>query len=131
MPPHTHRPPPRAITRVCNTSIALLKKSINHFSFRFVELLLSGSRSDAFNSYISKGSSGFTMAGLRFMYRSTSKTFLLSASDRYLYLGCFVISNLSLKNGRTPRSCKIHLPPSMTAISSWVINSLPQCQVMN
>ena len=23
MPPHTHRPPPRAITRVCNTSIAL------------------------------------------------------------------------------------------------------------
>ena len=40
MPPHTHRPPPRAITRVCNTSIALVKKSINHISFRFVELLL-------------------------------------------------------------------------------------------
>ena len=26
---------------------------------------------------------------------------------------------------------KIHLPPSITANSSWVINSLPQCQVMN
>ena len=25
----------------------------------------------------------------------------------------------------------IHLPPSITANSSWVINSLPQCQVMN
>ena len=35
-------------------------------------------------AFASKGSSGFTMAGLRFMYRSTSKTFFLSASDRYL-----------------------------------------------
>ena len=28
-------------------------------------------------------------------------------------------------------SGKIYLPPSMTAISSWVINSLPQSQVVN
>ena len=40
MPPHTHRPPPSAITRVCNTSIALVKKSINHIPFFGVELLL-------------------------------------------------------------------------------------------
>lgn len=31
------------------------------------------------------------------------------------------MSNLSEKNGRTPLSCKIHFPPSMTAISSCVI----------
>src|SRR5699024_9589279 len=29
------------------------------------------------------------------------------------------------KNGRTPRSCKMHLPPSMTASSSWLISSFP------
>ena len=34
MPPHTHRPPPRAMTRVCKTSIALVKKLI--FTFPFV-----------------------------------------------------------------------------------------------
>ena len=57
----------------------------------------------AFNSYRSKGSSGFTMAGLRFMYRSMSKVFFLSASDKVLGSGDgVVISNLSLKNGRTP-----------------------------
>ena len=60
-----------------------------------------------------------------------SKAFFGSASDRYLYFGCFVMSNLSEKNGRTPRSCKIHFPPSMTAISSCVISSLPHCQVVN
>ena len=47
------------------------------------------------------------------------------------YLGCLVISNLSLKKGRAPLTCKIHLPPSMTAISSWLISSLPHCQVKN
>lgn len=34
MLPHTHRPLPRAITRVCKTSIALVKKSIVHIFFR-------------------------------------------------------------------------------------------------
>ena len=38
---------------------------------------------------------------------------------------CFVMSYLSEKNGRTPLSCKIHFPPSMTAISSSVISCLP------
>jgi hypothetical protein len=38
---------------------------------------------------------------------------------------------LLLKNGRTPRSCKIHFSPSMTASSSLLISSLPQCQVVN
>lgn len=38
---------------------------------------------------------------------------------------------LIAEKGRTPRNCKIHFPPSITAISSCVINSLPQCQVMN
>ena len=64
-------------------------------------------------------------------YLSTSKVFFLSASERYLYRGCFVMSYFSLKNGLTPRTCKIHLPPSIVAISSCDINSLPQCQVMN
>ena len=54
-----------------------------------------------------------------------SNSFFLSKSDRNLYLGCFVMSNLSLKKGRAPRTCKIHLPPSMTDISSWLISSLP------
>ena len=40
-------------------------------------------------------------------------------------------SYLSERNGRTPRNCKMHLPPSITASSSWLISSLPQCQVMN
>ena len=35
------------------------------------------------------------------------------------------MSYLSEKNGRTPRSCKIHFPPSITAISSSVISCLP------
>ena len=40
--------------------MALLKNSINHASFRFVELLSGSSVSSfALNSYISKGSSGF------------------------------------------------------------------------
>ena len=32
---------------------------------------------------------------------------------------------LSLKNGRTPRSCRMHLPPSSTASSSRLISSWP------
>ena len=36
-----------------------------------------------------------------------------------------VRSYLSERNGRTPRSMKIHLPPSITANSSCVINSFP------
>ena len=58
-------------------------------------------------------------------YLSTSKVFFLSASERYLYRGCFVMSYFSLKNGLTPRTCKIHLPPSIVAISSCDINSFP------
>ncbi len=82
-------------------------------------------------SYRSKGSSGFTISGRRFRYFSMSNSFFLSKSDRNLYLGCFVISNLSLKKGRAPRTCKIHLPPSMTDISSWLISSMQHCQVMS
>lgn len=39
--------------------------------------------------------------------------------------------SLSERKGRTPLSCKIHLPPSRTDNSSIDIKSLPQCQVMN
>lgn len=42
-----------------------------------------------------------------------------------LYRLCLVMSNLSLRNGRTPRSCRIHLLPSMTESSSRLISSLP------
>src|SRR5699024_10561505 len=93
------------------------------------------SSSDRSISYSSKVSASDTT---RFFFRrmddkylSTSKVFFLSASERYLYRGCFVMSYFSLKNGLTPRTCKIHLPPSIVAISSCDINSLPQCQVMN
>lgn len=59
------------------------------------------------------------------MYRSISKASRLSLSESCLYLLCFVMSYLSLKKGRTPRSCRMHLPPSMTASSSLLIRSLP------
>lgn len=84
----------------------------------------------AFISYTSNASSGLTLRR-HFRNFSTSNRFFGSASDRYLYCGCFVISNLSEKNGRTPCTCKIHLPLSITASSSGVISSLPHCQVMN
>ena len=48
-----------------------------------------------------------------------------SASAVYLKLGCLVMSYLSERNGRTPRNCKMHLPPSITASSSWLISSFP------
>lgn len=38
---------------------------------------------------------------------------------------CLVMSYLSERKGRTPRSCKMHLPPSITASSSWLISSFP------
>jgi len=40
-----------------------------------------------------------------------------------------VMSYLDDRNGRTPRSCKMHFPPSSTANSSMLINSLTSCQV--
>ena len=64
-------------------------------------------------------------------FRHSSKAFFSSKSDSSLYRLCLVMSNLSLRNGRTPRSCRIHLLPSMTESSSRLISSLPQCQVMN
>ena len=60
-----------------------------------------------------------------------SNSFFLSKSERNLYLGCLVMSNLSLKKGRVPLTCKIHLPLSMTDISSWLISSMQHCQVMS
>ena len=84
----------------------------------------------ASSSHTSNLSSGFTFSR-RFTNFATSNVFYGSASDRYLYCGCFVMSNLSEKNGRTPCTCKIHLPPSITASSSGVISSLPHCQVVS
>ena len=55
----------------------------------------------------------------------TNEGFFLSKSDSSLYRLCFVMSNLSLKNGLTPRSCRMHLLPSMTESSSRLISSLP------
>ena len=81
-------------------------------------------------SYTSQTSSGLSFS-LADKNASISKVFRLSASAVYLKLGCLVMSYLSERNGRTPRNCKMHLPPSITASSSWLISSLPQCQVMN
>ncbi len=41
------------------------------------------------------------------------------------------MSNLSLKNGLTPCTCKMHLPPSITVNSSVDISSMQHCQVMS
>lgn len=82
------------------------------------------------NSKISNSSSGLTLRR-HFRNFSTSNRFFGSASDRYLYCGCLVISYLSEKNGRTPCTCKIHFPLSMTASSSGVISSMQHCQVMS
>lgn len=81
-------------------------------------------------SYTSQTSSGLSFS-LADKNASISKVFRLSASAVYLKLGCLVMSYLSERKGRTPRSCKMHLPPSITASSSWLISSLPHCQVMN
>ena len=66
-----------------------------------------------------------------FTYFSMSKAFLSSKSDKSRYCLCLVMSNLLEKNGLTPLSCMMHFPPSMTAISSWLINSMQHCQVMS
>ena len=84
----------------------------------------------ASSSQLSKTSSGRTV-NLRLRYFAISKAFFLLESSRYLYCGCLVMSNLSLKNGLTPCTCKMHLPPSITAISSCVISSMQHCQVMS
>ena len=81
-------------------------------------------------SYTSQTSSGLSFS-LADKNASISKVFRLPASAVYLKLGCLVMSYLSERNGRTPRNCKMHLPPSITASSSWLISSLPHCQVMN
>lgn len=60
--------------------------------------------------------SDFTDSGYHLSWGHSSKiTEFLESAQRYL----------SEKKGRTPRSCKMHLPPSMTAISSWLISSWP------
>src|SRR5699024_11732673 len=56
---------------------------------------------------------------------SISKAFLGSASAVYRKLGCLVMSYLSERKGRTPRSCRMHLPPSITASSSRLMSSCP------
>lgn len=81
-------------------------------------------------SYTSQTSLGLSFS-LADKNASISKAFLSSASAVYLKLGCLVMSYLSERKGRTPRSWRIHLPPSITASSSWLISSLPQSQVVN
>ena len=71
------------------------------------------------------------LQGYHYRNFSMSNQFLLSASEVNPYFGCLVKSYLSEKNGLTPRICTIHFDPSMTASSSIVIKSLPQCQVTN
>ena len=75
-------------------------------------------------SYISNSvSSDITSRCAR--YFSTSNALFLLKSASSLYRLCFVMSYLLLKNGRTPRSCKIHFSQSMTASSSLLISSFP------
>ena len=66
------------------------------------------------------------------MVRNVSmlNVFFISTGSE-LEFGCWVRSYLSDMNGLTPRSYRMHLLPSMTASSSRLISSLPQCQVMN
>ena len=137
------RPAPSAITRTFRVSIALAKNSINYLH-KFIVIGWIGTKkrrlksqsageSDAggaSSSQLSKTSSGRTV-NLRLRYFAISKAFFLLESSRYLYCGCLVMSNLSLKNGLTPCTCKMHLPPSITDNSSVDISSLLHCQVKN
>ena len=88
------------------------------------------SSSDVSTSYTLQTSLDFSFRRVE-RKASMSKAFFSSASAVYLKLGCLVMSYLSDKNGRTPRSWRMHLPPSITASSSCDMSSLPQCQVMN
>ena len=63
------------MTRACKTSIALVKSSYSA-SLSFIKFVALESRLISI-SCRSKGSSGFTMADLRFMYSSLSKLFFL------------------------------------------------------
>ena len=81
-------------------------------------------------SYTSQTSLGLSFS-LADKNASISKAFLSSASAVYLKLGCLVMSYLSERKGRTPRSWRMHLFPSIVASSSWLISSLPHCQMIN
>ena len=87
---------------------------------------------DAHSSASITSNSSFALSFSRWSRNfSMSKRFFSSQSAVYWKLGCFVRSYLSDKNGLTPRSWRMHLPPSSTASSSTLASSLPQCQVMN
>ena len=122
------RPPPRAMTRVCKTPIALVKKSIIHISFR-CRIVIEGLRLSIRTCQrlhpalrLPVGVSCTVPCQRAFLLVGVGKIFVIRV------LGHVVLVR---KTGRTPRSCKIHFPPSITAISSCVISSLPHCQVVN
>src|SRR5699024_11742588 len=110
---------------------ALEKNAINIYLHNLIDFTYSViSFSETLASKISIGSS-FRRTSLRLTNFSISKASLSSLSDSSQYRLCFVMSYLSLKNGLTPRNCRIHFTPSITASSSLDISSLPQCQVVN
>ena len=55
--------------------------------------------------------------------KNSSKLFFLSASAVYLKFGCFLRLYFGERNGRKPRSCRMHLSPGIVVSSSIVISS--------
>lgn len=83
-------------------------------------------RRDAYSSASITSNSSFALSFSRWSRNfSMSKRFFSSQSAVYWKLGCFVRSYLSDRNGLTPRSWRMHLPPSSTASSSTLANSWP------
>ena len=85
-----------------------------------------GLRRDAHPSASITSNSSFAFSFSRWSRNfSMSKRFFSSQSAVYWKLGCFVRSYLSDRNGLTPRSWRMHLPPSSTASSSTLASSWP------
>ena len=64
---------------------------------------------------------------LKAIYKDNADT-IVGNMDSQIFLGGSeptTLKDLSERKGRTPRSCKIHLPPSSTASSSRLNNSCP------
>ncbi|GFI48175.1 hypothetical protein IMSAGC019_03502 [Lachnospiraceae bacterium] len=114
-----------------NMKAALCRQTLENAARSYPALREAVIHSGRGTQYINSLPVGTLMPTLFRLEGSMPKAFLVFESERYLYFGYFVMSNLSEKYGRTPRTCKLHLPPSITAISTCVISTLPYCQVLN
>ena len=130
MPPHTHRPPPRAITRVLQHVDSVSEKIHKSYFLSFVVELLLKVRCGQF-VHLERL---IRLYDGRFAFHvpfHIKEVLLVGVGGVLVVRDAWSGRTCPRGTGRTPRSMKIHLPPSITASSSCVISSLPQCQVMN